>query len=81
MGVHIIDVSCYQWRDPGFLAWVAQHGVDMGEVVRIDIDDVGMTMRVYEFVRDAAGLPLTDYATMKPAHTTRDIPLLSAMPR
>jgi hypothetical protein len=76
----IIDVADYRWRSPAFRAWVRKHGVDMNEVLRIDVNQYTQTMTVHEFVRSADGFPLTDYATMKPAAKVREIKLMSPMP-
>ncbi|HEU0274922.1 MAG TPA: hypothetical protein VFQ83_10380 [Candidatus Udaeobacter sp.] len=78
--LEIIDASNYRWRSPAFRAWVRQHGVDMNEVFRIDVNGWTQTMTVYECVRSAEGYPLTDYATMKPAAKVREIKLMSPMP-
>lgn len=75
-----VDVANYRWRQPAFLKWVRAHGVDMKEVLRIDINEWNQTMTVYEFVRSADGFPLTDYATMQPASKVREIKLMSPMP-
>ncbi len=79
-GAMIIDVSNYRWRSPAFLAWVRDHGVKMDDVLRIDVNESAQTMTVHEFVRSVEGLPLTDYATMRPAARTREIKLMSPMP-
>ncbi len=76
----IIDVSNYRWRSPAFRAWVREHGVDMNEVLRIDVNEYTQTMTVHEFVRSAEGYPLTEYATMRAAEKTREIKLTSPMP-
>jgi hypothetical protein len=76
----IIDVSNYRWRSPAFRAWVAKHGVDWNEVLRIDVNEYAQTLTVHEFVRSPEGFPLTDYATMKPAAKIREIKLMSPMP-
>jgi hypothetical protein len=76
----IVDVANYRWRSPAFRAWVRKHGVNMDEVLRIDINGYTQTMTVHEFVRSADGYPLTDYKTMKPASKIREIKLLSPMP-
>ena len=47
----IIDISNYRWRSPTFHTWVRQHGVDMKEVLRIEVNGYTQTMKVYEFVR------------------------------
>jgi hypothetical protein len=76
----IIDISKYRWRSPAFRAWVAEHGVDMNEVLRIEVNGYTQTMKVYEFVRAADGFPLTNYSTMRAAEKVREIKLMSPMP-
>ncbi len=76
----IVDVSNYRWRSPAFRAWIREHGVDMNEVLRIDVNEYTQTMKVYEFVRSVEGLPLTDYSTMRAAAKVREIKLMSPMP-
>lgn len=76
----IIDVSNYRWRSAAFRTWIREHGVDMDDVWRIDVNEHTQVMKVYEFVRSAEGYPLTDYATMKPAAKSREIKLLSPIP-
>lgn len=76
----IIDVSNYRWRSPAFQAWVREHGVDMNEVLRIEVNGYTQTMKVYEFVRSAEGFPLTNYSTMQAAEKVREIKLMSPMP-
>lgn len=76
----IIDVSNYRWRSPAFHAWVREHGVDMNELLRIDVNEYTQMMTVHEFVRSAEGYPLTDYATMRAAEKIREIKLISPLP-
>ena len=76
----IIDISNYRWRSPTFHTWVRQHGVDMKEVLRIEVNGYTQTMKVYEFVRSAEGFPLTNYSTMRAAEKIREIKLMSPMP-
>jgi hypothetical protein len=57
-----------------------EHGVEMNEVLRIDVNEYTQVMTVHEFVRGADGFPLTDYATMKAAERLREIKLMSPMP-
>ena len=76
----IIDISNYRWRSPAFHAWMREHGVDMKEVLRIDVNEYTQVMTVHEFVRGADGFPLTDYATMRAAEKLREIKLMSPMP-
>ncbi len=76
----IVDVSNYRWRSPAFRAWVREHGVNMEDIFRIDVNEWTQMMTVYEFIRSAEGYPLTDYATMKAAARLREIKLMSPMP-
>ena len=76
----IIDISNYRWRSPTFHTWVRQHGVDMKEVLRIEVNGYTQTIKVYEFVRAADGFPLTNYSTMRAAEKVREIKLMSQMP-
>jgi hypothetical protein len=77
----IIDAADYRWRLPAFRVWLAQHGVDLGEVLQVHIREFEQTMTVHEFVRSAEGLPLTNYRTMRPAEKLREIKLLSPVPK